>query len=341
MIKRLFVGAGLCVLALSARAQTETATAPAEAAAPQAQAAPAAPEILVVGSRPGPGLWKVSKGDHVLWVFGTYSPLPTKMEWRSQEVESILAQSQEFISPPFAAPDIGRLRMLTLIPYMFGANDLPDKKTLADVLPADLYARWKPLKQKYFAKDDGIERERPFIVADKLYWAVLKEAGLDTGKEVRDRINAIVKKNRITVTRPEVKLAVDSPSKILREFKKTALDDNDCFAKTLDRLDNDIPSLRVRANAWAKGDLEAIQKLSFADREGACGMVILNSPAIKSQPGLQNVDARMRDAWLDAAEKALSANKSTFAVLPMRRILDAQGYLVALQAKGYAVEQPE
>src|SRR5450830_55092 len=49
-----------------------------------------AEKVLVVGQRPGPGLWKVSRDEHVLWVFGTYTPLPAKMEWRSQEVESII-----------------------------------------------------------------------------------------------------------------------------------------------------------------------------------------------------------------------------------------------------------
>lgn len=341
MIKRCFVGVGLCVLALSARAQTESAHGQVDAPAQQAETAPAAPEIMVVGKRPGPGLWKVTKDGHVLWVFGTYSPLPVKMEWRSHEVESVLAQSQEFISPPSAAPDIGKLRMLTLIPFAIGINKLPDDRTLRDVLPADLYERWLPMKQKYFAKNDSIERERPFIVADKLYWAAMKEEGLANGKEVREAINGIVRKNKIKVTQPEVKLAVDSPTRLIREFKRTQLEDSDCFAKTLDRLDKDIPSLRVRANAWAKGDIEAIQKLTFSDREGACSSVILNSAALKSQPGFQMVEGRIRDAWLAAAEQALAANKSTFAVLPMKHILDPKGYLAALQARGYTVEQPE
>ena len=44
--------------------------------------------ILVTGQQPGPGLWKVthpSAGhDHVLWILGSYGPLPRKMQWRSK-----------------------------------------------------------------------------------------------------------------------------------------------------------------------------------------------------------------------------------------------------------------
>ena len=92
---RFTVGRSLVVLSLCALSaapvwsQTEPPPPPAEQAeqAEQAEAVAAedviAETILVAGQRPGPGLWKVSKGDHVLWVFGTYSPLPKKMEWRS------------------------------------------------------------------------------------------------------------------------------------------------------------------------------------------------------------------------------------------------------------------
>jgi hypothetical protein len=37
------------------------------------------PEVVVSSEQPGPGLWKVSSGDHVLWVFGTIGVLPKHM----------------------------------------------------------------------------------------------------------------------------------------------------------------------------------------------------------------------------------------------------------------------
>ena len=45
--------------------------------------------VTVSGVQPGPGLWKVSRGDHVLWLLGTTSALPANMQWRSDEVERI------------------------------------------------------------------------------------------------------------------------------------------------------------------------------------------------------------------------------------------------------------
>jgi hypothetical protein len=54
-------------------------------------------EVLVTGEHPGPALWKVSSGDHVLWILGEVSPLPARLKWRSRQFESLLATSQEVL----------------------------------------------------------------------------------------------------------------------------------------------------------------------------------------------------------------------------------------------------
>ena len=63
---------------------------------------------------------------------------------------------------------------------------------------------------------------------------------------------------------------------------------------------------------------------------------------MKSLPGAESLDQRTRDTWLEQfVEQSLATNKSTFALLPVSRILDPKGVLAALEAKGYAVEQPD
>lgn len=335
----------LCFLAAPVWSQTAAGAAAVEdqqAVQAEADTAEIVPEkILVVGKRPGPGLWKISKGDHVLWVFGTYSPLPKKMEWRSQQVETILAQSQEYLPPPSASADIGVFRSLTLLPYAFGIKKNPDGAQLKDLLPADVYARWLLLKQKYIGDDEGIERERPIFVADALFQKGLAHAGLTTGQEVRDAIEKIVKKKKIKMTASEVKLAVSDPVRLIKDFKKSQLDDVACLSKMIARVETDIDAMRIRANAWAKGDLEGIQKLNYTDPERSCIAALTNSALLKEQPGLQSVEARMRDAWIASAENALATNTSTFALLRLQDILDPNGPVAALQAKGYLVKQPD
>jgi hypothetical protein len=55
-------------------------------------------EVLVVGKQPGPGLWRVSKGDHDLWIFATLTPLPKQMIWDATDIEKHIGQSQTVLA---------------------------------------------------------------------------------------------------------------------------------------------------------------------------------------------------------------------------------------------------
>jgi hypothetical protein len=327
---RLLLALLLTIPLNAALAQTET---------PEAEAPPE--QVLLVGQRPGPGLWKVSKGEHVLWVLGIYTPLPQKMEWRSQEVEATLAQSQEYLAPPAAHAKVGFFRGLTMLPGLIGIKKNPDGATLRDVLPPDVYARWLPLKAKYLGDNDSIERERPIFAADTLFSAGLKQAGLTRGMVVSTKLDAIIKQHKIKVTETGIKLDMDGASDMVKDFKKSSLADAACFDKTLARLETDIEAMRVRANAWAKGDIEAIQKLTYPDQENECNNAMLGAEFVKNRAGFQNIKERVRTAWLDSAEQSIGTNASTFAVLPLSNIIGADSYLAALKAKGYQVDSPE
>lgn len=314
-----------------------------------AQEAPAALDapvqnILVIGQRPGPALWKVSKGDHVLWVFGTYSPLPKNMTWRSQEVENALAQSQELIKEPGSKMQVGwasSFNLLTAAPFMIGLKNNADGAHLQDVVPADVYARWSVLKTKYIGDDQGIEAQRPMFAASTLFTRALDANGMDKGLAVAARIEELAKNWKIKQTSTTVMVGLDNPREAVRDFKKAQLNDLDCFTKTVDRLEGDLDAMKLRANAWSLGDIGAIRKLNFPDQKKSCNAAILDSKWLRSLKGAGDLQQRVKLFWLEAAEKALTANKSTFAMLPMWDLLDPQGLVAALRAKGYQVDEPE
>ena len=299
-----------------------------------------AERILVVGQRPGPGLWKISKGDNTLWVFATYAPLPEKMEWRSHEVEAKLSQSQEFLSQPSTGIRVG-YSAVTALPFMVGFKNNPDGARLQDVLPADVYARWLPLKAKYIGDNDGIERERPIFASDELFAKGLAHAGLSGHNGIDNKLYAIAKKQQIKITSTGMSTDIASPVKAIRAFKKSTLNDVACFTRAVERLETDIDAMRVRANAWAIGDIAVIESLKFSDRDEACSEAIMNSVVADIQPEIRTLKAQVREKWLAAAEKSLSTNKSTFAMLGMKDVLDPNGLVAAMAARGYAVEKPE
>lgn len=314
----------------------------ADAPAPAAEELEAPPQVvLVTGSRPGPGLWKVSKGDNVMWVFGTYAPMPAKMEWRSRDVEKVIAGSQEYLKAPGNSVGVSWMGGLSALPFLAGVAKIPDGGELKDVLPPEVYARWQPLKQQYFGNDTDIERERPSFVAGKLYNRAMKQAGLTGDDEVHNTIGKLADKHKLKFTDARYQVILKDTAKAVREFKKSAMDDAPCLAKTIDSLDTDVEVMRVRANAWAVGELDEIRKLDFGDRAAACIQAIGTSSLAKNQPELKDMRERAAAKWIAAAEQALATNASTFTVVPIKDILDPKGVIATLQAKGYTVEPPK
>jgi len=329
----------LTLTTLTALAQTEPAAAPAPT---QETAADAPAQVVVEGRRPGPGVWKVSKGDHVLWVFGLYAPLPKKMEWDDARVERLVKQSQEVLMQPGSRIEVGFFRQLTLLPSMMSMEKMPDGATLQQVLPADVYVRWRVLKEKYIGTNADIERSRPMFASNALLEAALDKHGLTPPyRNVAPQIVKIAKRNKVKVTETTIVIEPAEQRRLLDAFKQSQLDDTACFKKTLDNLEGDIDAMRTRANAWADGAIGAIREADYVEREKACDDAILNSDFAKASPELKDMRERVRVRWLQVAETALATNASTFALLGMSTILDPHGYLADLQAKGYTVESPK
>lgn len=300
-------------------------------------------EVLVTGEQPGPGLWRVRRaGDpdgNVLWILGSYSPLPKNIEWRSKELESVIAGSQELIAPPSVDAKVGALGGVTLLPSLVGVRNNPDGRRLAEVVPADIYARWLTLKERYLGRNDDVERWRPIFAAQKLYFAALRKSGLEPYGVVWPAVEKRARKARLSITEPEVRVTIEKPREAIRDFKQAPLSDLDCFAKTIERLESDVELMRVRANAWAAGDVEALRRLAPVDQASACIAVVMNSSLVQER-GLADLPERATSAWLGAAEAALARNASTVAVLSIDRILAPDGVVARLEARGYEVQHP-
>lgn len=297
--------------------------------------------VVVSGRQPGPGLWTVHHGDHVLHVFGTLSPLPKKMEWTSDEVERAVAQSQEVVRMPTANISVkgGMIGGLFLLPSLLKARNNPGKETLQDVLPAEVYARWQRLKQRYLGKDRGVEKRRPLVAAAELEREAMDDSGLTFDTKVMKVVEKAAKKHDVPITEPRIEIKLENARDLVKEFSKTSLDDIDCFDKTLHRLENDIEATKLRANAWALGEIEILRTLPFTDNRRACADAVLETTLAK-KAGLDDIEGRIETLWLDAAEAALKTRERSFAVLPMSLVLKDDGWLAKLGARGYRIEAP-
>jgi uncharacterized protein YbaP (TraB family) len=297
--------------------------------------------VVVSGVLPGPGMWKVRNGDNTLYILGTISPLPRRMEWESMMVEGTIARAQEVLAPPSVTLDsnLGRIRSLMLLPSLLKARRNPEGRTLQESVPPELYARWQPLKAHYIGGDRGVERFRPVFAAQELYRAAMRRSGLTQDPIVQRVVERTAKRHGVPTTPANVKIVVEDPKAMIREFNDVVLADTDCFDKTLSRIEGDLDVMRARANAWAVGDIAALRAQTQDDQYQAC-IRALTSSGVAQRLGMDNLSQRVRDTWLAGAEKALSNNSITFATLSMGMLLPENGYLADLRAKGYLIEAP-
>lgn len=338
------MGAAILAAPVGAEGAIEDSGAEADAAAPPE-------EVVVTGEYPGPGLWKVTRpddpSDHTLWILGDPPPLPKRMKWKSSEVEAVLMRSQEVLLPSSLSvrPDekIGVFRGLTLLPAALRARKNPDGRTLREVVPEDLYARWLVQKKRYLGADRGVEKHRPIVAAVKLQREAFDDMGLRFG-QVSETVTSLAKKHKIRTTTPMLNFVFNAKDakETIRRFGREELADIECFATSLDLAEAlaDRATSNARASAWATGDLEAfaaVPKLPSALLP--CATAVLGSQVaqevIPSDPR-----AQLEALWVEAAEKSLATNETTFALLPLSELLASEGRLAALRAKGYNVRAP-
>ena len=196
-------------------------------------------EILVTGERPGPGMWRISKNGHDLWILATLEPLPKNMTWRSLVVEQRIASSQVVLSSPDVDIDVGFFRGLTLIPALLRARKSPDGRTLEEILPHDLYIRWLALRVKYLGSYD--EHKRPMLAASDVFDSALNQSGLASNGMIWNVVERAAHKDHVPVQPVLLKLKMDDAKGAVRDLGKIPQEaEIGCFAKTVERLEVDL-----------------------------------------------------------------------------------------------------
>ena len=312
--------------------------------APQPRRILNADAVLVTGEQPGPEMWLVRSPDGLrdMYVMAVLSPLPAGMTLQSRRIDAVVANAQEVIRAPYVSftVDTGWVRGLFLLPKLLGARKNPDGRKLQQVVSPASYARWTALKARYIGRDGGIESWRPLFAAQELYKQAMKKSGLDNKGAVNDVLTAAIEAHHpaVTVVREEIK--VTDPKPLLQEFSKTTLDDLACFDNTMASIETDIDAMRARANAWATGDIAALQALPPAYRWEACRSAVTEA-GIGKRLGYGDARQQLDARWLAAAQAALGKNDVTFAAVPLGQLLGSNGYLAQLRAKGYTVLAPD
>ena len=298
--------------------------------------------VTVSGEQPGPGLWRATRGGHTLLILGTLSPLPRGITWKTDEIDEALAQSGALILPPHVEikPNAGFFGRLALLPSLIGVRNLPDRATLKDTVPADVYARWLDVKGRYIGDDRGVERYRPIFAVLELYKSAVKKKGLGKSGQITRAVTALAEKHGVKQVPVEYTLLVDDPRAAVKAFKRSTLDDVSCFTQSVDNIETQLADMTARANAWATGDLAALRDDRRAAQRDTC-MNAVTEGGVAQRIGLADVPKAVRERWLAVVDEATAANAQSVAIVPIDDLLGKDGYLAALKARGYVVESPD
>lgn len=347
-------------------------------AAPQQQSTTYAEldTILVTGEQPGPPLWKVWKGDHVLWILPLVDMYPRRMEWDSSRVGKLIAESQEYIARPRVTSGISvsnPLSMFRALDLVTTSMQLPKGKTLAKVLPPELYQRFKALKSRYFPRNHKIDTQTVSVATGTLRDEILEHENLEmfhnnsqfSPTPIMEEFQKSVRANKSIrqvwptagttrhMTGKEFKVAARAMEETFKSpaFASWAIA---CMEQVIAWFEDDLESVKRRANAWARGQIaELVNPAPLYPTQGVCrngSMLSGEGPQIQKlrkeypslyadlTPDVEGLMKQARQLWLAAAEKALERNTTTFSMLRVDDILDKDGLVEQLRAKGFTVE---
>jgi uncharacterized protein YbaP (TraB family) len=319
---------------LGARAQAAPSPSPAAASQPEGDPSNAPQEIEVTGERPGPRLWRVSKGDHVVWLLGTLDPLPRKMIWRSREVESVLGEVQAVIpTNPSVSVHANPFTWVRLYFQWRGVQVLDGNAHLKDVIPPALYGRFVALVARYDAGDHRIERLKPIFAAVRLYRQALDYAHLAPGNLAQDEVVKMAHKRNLPIV--QSKLKVDDPRDLVTQLGQIPHEAQvSCLTAIVERLETGMEPMQQEAAAWAQGDVGSLRQLMVPKTLDVCTASV--SSSARTRQLIDDANA----GWNHEVELALMNNHATLALKPIHELIAPHGILAALKAKGYMVEGP-
>lgn len=367
-VGRLLTAAACCLFAsLPLGAQELPFIAP----APEEQL-PELETVVVYGGLATPQMWKVSKDDHVLWLLGD-APAPAGSQWRFDQVEARLAESRLVMYPGRVDVDVGFFRVVGLLTmarsaYMAITRN-PDGKTLEDVLPPEVYERWRALKTAFAPRDKDLEKARPSRAMEILEEMIEKSLRPQPGDNpvvqdvsaqpkpppprpsLRPLVDKAAKKHRVRIrTAPgvEQKVQIRNAREMFRFVGAFDQVDVACVTQRLEYLERKVEYLKQIAAGTAQEGAPArvphcdemdllMSKLMSGEIADTAGILALRENA-QRQRELSN--QRLNEEWIAAAQAALAKNKSTFAVLPLGQLTSPTGQLAKLRELGYEVEEP-
>ncbi len=295
-------------------------------------------EVVVSGRRPGPPLWQIKNGENTLWIFAVVDTMPRSLEWDSSGIDHVLSNAQQYFPPierRLSASILNPIKAIGMLRRFNKLKKIPDGRTIKDYLSAQEYDKFSRLKAQYVPNNKKIEKLAPVFAADELFKGAKKEYGLVDAHKISKAIYKLAKRNKLEITKIKVREKIEPKPLFAAIENLSETDHSTCLSLVMETLDDEISSLIDYSLLWADGDPQALIDNSIPRlQDSSCADFFLNSEQA------QRIIHQSEESWLNETQKALEKNRSSFAVLGLHDVIESNGLLSRLAARGYKIVGP-
>lgn len=285
---------------------------------------------VIVVEAPGPELWRLHDADSEIYILATIDALPAGFRWNSRPVAAVLERADRlYVSEPVSLGlgDAARL----LVTHRDAIRN-PNGVALEEYLPAGLYRRLAGAAATYGVDMDDLEQWRPYMAGGQVLGEAVDEAGLESDGQVLRETRRLARRARVRVQ--ELEFVRTGP--LLNALNTMPLGrDNACLTLQLDAIEVQIPALRARASAWARGNVATLREFATLVDSSAC-LAGLGGPDLT----FEDVERRIVASWRTTLTDGLNRPGTRLALISADAFLRPNGILQQLRAEGYAVEGP-
>lgn len=275
-----------------------------------------APAATVQATGSGPALWVIRDEDSTLYLFGTVHVLRPGTLWRWAVVEDAFDSADRLVLE-ISNPD-DQAAMMPLIQQHGMSPDRP----LSQLLNAEERSKLDAAAQAMGASGAALDPMRPWLAALTLSVAPLIKAGYDPQSGVE-----LVLKGRAAAAGKEIGglETIDEQIRILAGFPEAV--QLDFLRSTLEDFENATTELDGMVEAWANGDVRAI------DRLGVQPMRRENRAVYDALLVRRNVN------WADQIETMLEGSGTVFIAVGAAHLAGGDSVQSLLNRRGVEVER--
>lgn len=262
-------------------------------------------------------LWRVSRGDHVLYILGSVHvlraadyPLPAAME-------DVLRNSDTLVEEI----DLAHFDAESASLEMMRAGSYPQGESLKSSLTPSVYQKVADGARKLGLDATQLDAFRPWFASITVEEAQLQKAGFDPAEGVDQHFAAEAEAQHKQI------MGLEDPEYQIGLMAK--LPDNlqqDMLLQSLSEAASLDTELRVLLDAWRDGDVAALEKILKED--------FGDYPEV-----YRTVVADRNRAWTPRLEALLKDDRRYFVVVGALHLVGPDGLLARFQKDGYTVEQ--